>query len=127
MVAQLGVTENTDGAAALNAAARVNVPVLQIVAIGPAVVCCVIVAAVSCTAATNVCVVEQFCGVACVVSTCTIIKKPAVWLFASATLNMFVAVAVVVLPAFTCVTHLVTCVCAMVPLVWLSAGDWIFT
>lgn len=69
MVAQLGVTENTLGVAAEKATARVSVPVSQIVAIVPAVACEVTVLLVFCTAAIKFSVVEQLCGVACVVST----------------------------------------------------------
>ena len=78
IVVQDGVTENTDGAAALKAAASVKVPVSQMVPMVPAGVCEVTVPPVSCTAATKVSVVEQLWGVAWVVSTCTVIIKPAV-------------------------------------------------
>ena len=69
MVTQLGVTENTLGVAAEKATARVNVPVSQIVPIVPAVACEVTVPPVFCTEAVKLSVVEQLCGVACVVST----------------------------------------------------------
>lgn len=69
IVVQEGVTENTEGVAEEKAAASVKVPVSQIVAVVPAVVCDVIVEAVFWTAATKVSSVEQLCGVACVVST----------------------------------------------------------